>query len=129
MGVRTITKDFAAKVIEEYAEQVSWKDELMVNQKEEEKTAEFEWTPEARKRVERAPEGYMRDCTVSLVEQHARGLKIKTIDLEIATAGIEKAKVTMEEAMKNPGKIQDILANLMAGKTNEVTSDKSSNGA
>jgi len=120
MGLRTITTEFADKVIIEYADQVSWKDELLANQKNEASSSKpksgFEWTLEAKQRVERVPEGYMRDCTVSLVEQHAKGLGTTAITLEIADQGIEKAKVTMEEAMKNPAQLQEIVTKLLAGK-------------
>jgi hypothetical protein len=118
MGLRTITTEFAKKVIMEYAEQVSWKDELLSNQKKEEAKplSEFEWTLEAKQRLERVPEGYMRDCTVSLIEEHARGIGTRAITLEVANQGIEKAKTTMEEAMKNPAQLQEIVSKLLAGK-------------
>ncbi|HLB02119.1 MAG TPA: universal stress protein [Nitrospiria bacterium] len=119
MGLRTITSEFASKVILEYAEQVSWKDELLGSQKKQDPAkpaSGFEWTLEARQRLERVPEGYMRDCTVSLVEQHAKGLGITAISLEIANQGIEKSKATMEEAMKNPAQLQEIVTKLLAGK-------------
>ena len=118
MGLKTITSEFANRVIMEYAEQVSWKDELLASQKKEEAkpTSEFEWTLEAKQRLERVPEGYMRDCTISLIEQHARGLGTTAITLEVANEGIEKAKTTMEEAMKNPAQLQEIVSKLMAGK-------------
>jgi hypothetical protein len=118
MGLKTITSEFANRVIMEYAEQVSWKDELLASQKkgEAKPTSEFEWTLEAKQRLERVPEGYMRDCTISLIEQHARGLGTTAITLEVANEGIEKAKTTMEEAMKNPAQLQEIVSKLMAGK-------------
>lgn len=119
MGLRTITSEFANRVIVEYADQVSWKDELLANQPKEtsaKPASEFEWTLEAKQRVERVPAGYMRDCTVSLIEQHARSLGTKAITLEIANQGIEKAKTTMEEAMKNPAQLQEIVSKLLAGK-------------
>ncbi len=120
MGLRTITSEFANRVILEYADQVSWKDELLATQSQtagnEAAKPEFEWTLEAKQRVERVPEGYMRDCTVSLIEQHARGLGSTAITVEIANEGIEKAKTTMEEAMKNPAQLQEIVSKLLAGK-------------
>ncbi len=127
MGLRTITSEFAGKVIVDYAEQVSWKDELLAPQKKEEAkpASEFEWTLEAKQRLERVPEGYMRDCTMSLIEQHARGLGTTAITLEVANEGIEKAKATMEEAMQNPAQLQEIISKLMAGKGTQNTSKNS----
>jgi nucleotide-binding universal stress UspA family protein len=128
-GLRTITSEFSSKVIREYAEQVSWKDELLANQKKEETkpTSEFEWTLEARQRLERVPEGYMRDCTASLIEEHARGIGTRAITLEVANQGIEKAKATMGEAMKNPAQLQEIISKLMAGKGTQNASTNMAN--
>ncbi|NIO84903.1 MAG: hypothetical protein GTN53_30700, partial [Candidatus Aminicenantes bacterium] len=50
MGIKTITADFAGKIIMEYADEVSWKDELLGENEEKitAPTAEFEWTREAK---------------------------------------------------------------------------------
>ncbi len=118
MGIKTITADFASKVIMEYAEEVSWKDELLGGNAE--KIAapppEFEWTREAKTRIEKVPAGYMRECTQTMIEQHARSKGVRAITLEIANEGIEQAKATMEEAMKNPSKMDEILSKLMPKK-------------
>ena len=73
--------------------------------------APFTWTPEAQARLERAPAGFMRDCTRALIEKHAQKLGATTITGEIANDGIEQAKGFMEEAMKT-GNLKEIIASL-----------------
>ncbi len=119
MGLRTITSEFAMKVIKEYAEEVAWKDELLAAIPKEETVAGpggLEWTRDARERLEKVPTGYMRDCTQSLIEQHARSKGAIAITLQIANEGIESAKTQMEEAMKHPEKLQEIVGRLMGNR-------------
>ncbi len=71
----------------------------------------FTWTQDAQTRLERAPAGFMRDCTRALIEKHAEKLGAATITLEIANEGIEQAKGYMEEAMKT-GNLKEIIASL-----------------
>jgi hypothetical protein len=71
----------------------------------------FTWTADAQARLERAPAGFMRDCTRSLIEKHAQELGATTITVEIANDGIEQAKGFMEEAMKT-GNLKEIIASL-----------------
>ena len=71
----------------------------------------FTWTTDAQARLERAPAGFMRDCTRSLIEKHAQELGATTITVEIANDGIEQAKGFMEEAMKT-GNLKEIIASL-----------------
>ncbi|MEK7268892.1 MAG: rubredoxin-like domain-containing protein, partial [Nitrospirota bacterium] len=71
----------------------------------------YTWTPEAQQRLERVPAGFMRDCTRALIHKHADTIGTTTITIEVANAGIEHAKDTMEEAMKS-GNLQDIIARL-----------------
>jgi len=108
LGVRTITKELAGQVIDEYLEVPG----MMSNGGAQGQPA-FEWTADAQARLERVPPGFMRDCTKALIEKHAKVVNTSTITLDVANAGIEQAKTTMEEAMKNPGKLDDIMKNLM----------------
>ncbi|HXN05947.1 MAG TPA: universal stress protein, partial [Nitrospiria bacterium] len=114
-GIRTITTDFAAEVITQYAEEKdNWKDEIMANNKSAVDAARasepaFTWDAEAITRLERVPAGYMRDSTKMTVEEHAGTLGIRMITLDVANAGIEKAKQVMEESMKNPEALQRIM--------------------
>ena len=71
----------------------------------------YQWAPEALQRLERAPEGFMRDCTRALIIKHADKLGTTSITLDVANEGIEQAKHTMEEAMKS-GNVKDIIAKL-----------------
>lgn len=77
----------------------------------------YTWTPEAQARLERAPVGFMRDCTRALILKHAEKVGATTITLEVANEGIEQAKGYMEEALKT-GNVKDIIAQLSgtAGK-------------
>jgi nucleotide-binding universal stress UspA family protein len=71
----------------------------------------YTWTPEAQSRLERAPEGFMRDCTRALIEKHADKIGVMVITAEVAHEGIEQAKDYMAEAMKT-GNLKDMIANL-----------------
>ena len=74
-------------------------------------TSPYQWTPEAQARLERAPEGFMRECTKALIIKHADKIGTTYITLEVANEGIEQAKGYMEEAMKT-GNLKDMIANL-----------------
>ena len=70
-----------------------------------------QWTPEAQARLERAPAGFMRDCTRALILKHAEKIGATMITLEVADDGIEQAKGYMEEAMKT-GNLKEMIAQL-----------------
>src|SRR5262245_17204431 len=76
-----------------------------------EATSPYTWTGDAQARLERAPEGFMRDCTRALIQKHADKLGTILITLEVANEGIEQAKGYMAEAMKT-GNLKDMIANL-----------------
>jgi hypothetical protein len=71
----------------------------------------YTWTQEAQLRLERAPEGFMRECTRALIEKHADKIGVMVITAEVAHAGIEQAKDYMAEAMKT-GNLKDMIASL-----------------
>jgi hypothetical protein len=71
----------------------------------------YTWMPDAQSRLERAPEGFMRECTRALIEKHADKLGVSVITAEVAHEGIEQAKDYMAEAMKT-GNLKDMIANL-----------------
>ncbi|HKN87959.1 MAG TPA: universal stress protein [Nitrospiraceae bacterium] len=71
----------------------------------------YTWTPEALQRLERAPEGFMRDCTRALIQKHADKIGVTLITLDVAHEGIEQAKDYMKEAMTT-GNLKDMIANL-----------------
>lgn len=82
----------------------------------EQPASSYNWTPDAQARLERAPEGFMRDCTRALIEKHADKIGTTVITLEVATEGIEQAKGYMAEAMKT-GNLKDMIANLTGKAT------------
>lgn len=75
----------------------------------------YTWTDEAQARLDRAPEGFMRDCTKALILKHAEKIGATVITIEVANEGIEQAKGYMAEAMKT-GNLKDMIADL-TGKT------------
>src|SRR5437016_3180365 len=128
MGMTTITLEFAKPYIDEAASEEYTP--IFANkgtgafpppeQKDASQTAappdsRFAWTSDAVARLERAPAGYMRDCTRALIEKHAEKISATTITYEIAEAGIEQAKGYMEEAMKT-GNLKDIIESLIGNK-------------
>ncbi len=84
----------------------------------------YTWTPEALARLERAPSGYMRECTKTLIVRHAEKIGTTHITLEVAENGIDQAKGYMEEALKS-GNLKDIIADLTG---TGAKSGSSSNG-
>ncbi len=76
-----------------------------------ESVSSYTWTSEAQARLDRAPEGFMRDCTRALILKHAEKIGATVITLEVANEGIEQAKGYMAEAMKT-GNLKDMIADL-----------------
>jgi len=76
-----------------------------------ESTSPYTWTSDAQARLDRAPEGFMRDCTKALILKHAEKIGATVITLEVANEGIEEAKGYMAEAMKT-GNLKDMIADL-----------------
>jgi len=76
----------------------------------------YTWTADAQARLERAPEGFMRECTKALIEKHAEKIGATLITIEVATEGIEQAKGYMADAMKT-GNLKDMIANLTGPKS------------
>ena len=120
LGMTTITLEYAAPMIEEAANEDYTP--IFANKEAKQSTtttpisepkpdSPYHWDSEAVKRLERAPEGFMRDCTRALIIKHADKLGTTRITLEVANEGIEQAKHTMEEAMKS-GNVKDIIAKL-----------------
>jgi hypothetical protein len=128
MGMTTITLEFAKPYIDEAASEEYTPifankgtgafpppEKTEAPQPAAPQGSRFTWTPDAVVRLERAPVGYMRDCTRALIEKHAEKIAATTITYEIAEAGIEQAKGYMEEAMKT-GNLKDIIESLIGNK-------------
>ena len=79
----------------------------------------YTWSADAQARLERAPEGFMRDCTRALIVKHAEKIAVSHITLEVANEGIEQAKGYMAEAMKT-GNLKDMIANLTGKGSTEA---------
>ena len=61
------------------------------------------WTEEALRRLERVPEGFMRQSAKAMVEKHAAASGANEIDLAAAEAGLGQARERMREAMAGQG--------------------------
>lgn len=61
---------------------------------------DFLWTPDAKARLQRVPEGFMRDRTKERMEACAEERDADLITLEIAEEGIAEGRKMMEEAIR-----------------------------
>ncbi|MEO6096057.1 MAG: universal stress protein [Fibrobacteria bacterium] len=61
------------------------------------------WTEDAVKRLERVPDGFMRKAAKNMVEEHALNSGTKEITLEVAEAGLGKAREKMHASMTGSG--------------------------
>ncbi len=61
---------------------------------------DFSWTADAVARLERVPEGFMREKTKDRIEDAGRRRETSIITLDVAEAGIADARKAMEEAIK-----------------------------
>ena len=142
LGMTTITLEYAGTMIQEAASEdytpifanKSEAGEPMVKSEPAqeangtEAASPYTWEPEALKRLERAPAGFMRDCTKALIIKHAEKIGTTIITLDVATQGIEQAKHTMEEAMKS-GNVKDIVSRLTSsGAPSETQSGAGQHG-
>ena len=143
LGMTTITLEYAAPMIQEaasedytpiFANKTAGEASTMVSESKNEDTTNangadpYMWEPDALQRLERAPAGFMRDCTKALIIKHAEKIGTTTITLDVANQGIDQAKHTMEEAMKS-GNVKDIVARLTGtGTPSEAQSGAGHNG-
>jgi nucleotide-binding universal stress UspA family protein len=120
LGMTTITLEYASPMIDEaanedytpiFANKDAEAEQPTPQTSEPAPDSPYDWEPEALTRLERAPEGFMRDCTRALIIKHAEKLGTTHITSEVANEGIEQAKHTMEEAMKS-GNVKEIIAKL-----------------
>ena len=143
LGMTTITLEYAAPMIQEaaaedytpiFANKTAGEASAMGSDSKNDEISEtngvdpYTWEPDALQRLERAPAGFMRDCTKALIIKHAEKMGTTTITLDVANQGIEQAKETMEEAMKS-GNVKDIVAKLTGtGAPSEAQSGAGNNG-
>ena len=114
LGMTTITEQYAGPMIAEAADTQPNGENMEPEPAPEtgEISSSYTWTDEAKARIDRVPEGFMRDCTRALVEKHAKANSITTITLDIANVGIDQGKVTMEESMKS-GNVKDVIDKIL----------------
>jgi nucleotide-binding universal stress UspA family protein len=100
----TITKEIVLEVVGEVMEATeNLKERGRLSKIEESakqnilQDGEFSWTQEARARLQRVPEGFMRDGTKKRMENCARKRSATLITLEIAEEGIKEGLEAMEE--------------------------------
>lgn len=132
MGLQTLTKEFAVRMIEggESDEEIEMSTKAIAasqekaaskEQEESVKTPqapEFSYSPEAQERVDRVPVGFMRDATRQHIENYAFSNSLHHITLDVAEAGIQKATEEMEAVMSGAASLDDIrerLASLSTG--------------
>jgi len=70
---------------------------------------DFNWSPEALARLERVPQGFMRDNTRNRVMAWCSQNDIQDISLEVCEEGIRESVKMMEEAIKNGAGLEDFL--------------------
>ncbi len=113
LGMTTITEKYAGPMIAEAISSPSNGESSTPKPFRQENTSNpYTWTDSAKTRIERVPEGYMRDCTIALVEKYAKEKGITNITLDVATVGIDQGKITMEEAMK-AGNVKEVIAQIL----------------
>ena len=66
----------------------------------------YSWAPDAVARIQRVPEGFMRNATKKRVEKTADAKGTDVITLEITEEGIEEGKRMMEQMIKEQGEDQ-----------------------
>ena len=110
--IGTITNDFAMRIVDESMNQASAvredAPELIATAQSRESSdaaqgetfeSAFEWTPDARERLNLVPAGFMRNITLSRVEQRAREAELTTINLEFAARVIEEGRSLDNEVL------------------------------
>ncbi|MEE9280599.1 MAG: universal stress protein [Myxococcota bacterium] len=102
--------------------------------------ADLPWTDEALERLERAPEGFMRDASRERILDWARGHGRSEITFDVVEAGLAEAREAMAEAMRSGGGAGDgqaqgltlewdaaaeaVLARVPAGFMRELTAQR-----
>jgi hypothetical protein len=102
-NLEVITKDFALAAIEdrELAETAAVAAPVpAVATSLKEGNGAFTWTEEAVARLNRVPQGFMRDNTRTKIEEYARARNVSTVDLDVAEGGIAEARKMMEEMIR-----------------------------
>jgi len=114
--VNTVTAAFLDKILNEKivkkdngngAEEVIPGDIAKIGEKL--SAEDFNWSPEALERLERVPQGFMRDNTRNRVMAWCSQNNIKDISLEVCEEGIRESVKMMEDAIKNGATLEDFI--------------------
>ncbi|QPJ66103.1 MAG: universal stress protein [Candidatus Nitrohelix vancouverensis] len=70
---------------------------------------DFNWSKEALERLERVPQGFMRDNTRNRVMGYCDENSIKDISLEVCETGIRESVKLMEQAISEGASLQDFI--------------------
>jgi len=70
---------------------------------------DFNWSPEALERLERVPQGFMRDNTQNRVMAWCSQNDIQDISLDVCEEGIRESVKMMEDAIKNGAGLEDFI--------------------
>ncbi|MES0371182.1 MAG: universal stress protein [Mariprofundaceae bacterium] len=80
------------------------------------------WCDEAIERIERVPEGFMRDASSTRVEAYANREGCAEITLEVCEAGLAEARQSMMDAMQSGGGMPDMSAMMGGAESAEKNS-------
>ena len=106
-GVDFVTKEIVSQNLDEGKKKMGGMADMIskmsggmgANQKDAGSKKSFQWNEEAKARLERVPQGFMRNMTKSRVEQFAEKAGVSEITLEVAENGISGAKDMMSSMM------------------------------
>ncbi len=106
-GVDFVTKEIVSQNLDEGKKKMGGMADMIskmsggmgANQKDAGSKKSFQWNEEAKARLERVPQGFMRNMTKSRVEQFAEKSGVSEITLEVAENGISGAKDMMSSMM------------------------------
>ncbi|NIQ03823.1 MAG: universal stress protein, partial [Nitrospinaceae bacterium] len=70
---------------------------------------QFFWDDEAIDRIEKVPQGFMRDNTMERVLDYAHSQGVSQITLEFCEKGISESVKVMNEMVKNGATLEDFL--------------------
>lgn len=88
---------------------------MMNGKKDNGEESTFEWDDEALKRIEKVPQGFMRNMTKKRIEKYASEIGAVTITIEVAEKGLEGAKSTMGSMMGGMGGMMGKMMGKMGG--------------
>ncbi len=94
MGIRTITKEFAVRIIE--AREMATK-ALTEPGQSPGRSNGMEWSDEARRLLERVPEGLARAMAQSKIEEHVLRAGATTVTPQLAEEGLRQAREAIEQ--------------------------------